>query len=78
MLQVVAAVMAAAGVVLAVLAVGVWRRRRDPAGLTLAGLLLAVAWWGVAYALELQASDLLVRQRWGDAKYAGVNGLAFA
>lgn len=78
MLQVVAAVMAAAGVLLAALAAGVWRRRHDPAGLSLAGLLLAVAWWGVAYAVELQADDLLDRQRWGDAKYAGVNGLAYA
>lgn len=72
MLFVAAAVMAAAGVVLAALALSVWHRRRNPAGLSLAVLLVAVAWWGLAYALELASVDMTVRERWGDLKYAGV------
>lgn len=72
MLFLAAAVMAAAGVVLAALAVSVWHRRRNPAGLSLAVLLLAVAWWGLTYALELASVDMTVREIWGDLKYAGV------
>lgn len=75
MLWATAAVMIAAGVLLAVLAAGVWRRRRNPAGLSLACVLLAVAWWGLAYALELSSADMAVREAWGDAKYAGIGGL---
>lgn len=78
MLWIAATVMVAAGVVLALLAAGVWRRRRNPAGLSLACMLLAVAWWGLTYALELSSTDLSVRQAWGDAKYAGTGALGVA
>jgi len=71
-LFVAAAVTVTAGVVLAALAVSVWHRRRNPAGLSLAVLLIAVAWWGLAYALELASVDMTVREIWGDLKYAGV------
>ena len=66
---------AVAGAVLAGLAVAVWHRRRNPAGLSLAALLVAVAWWSLAYALELVSGDVAVREAWGDAKYAGVAAL---
>ena len=42
---------------------GAWR---------LAVLLLAVAWWGLAYAVELSVSDVATKSRWGDLKYFGV------
>jgi PAS domain S-box-containing protein len=71
-----AGLMAAAGVALAGLAVAVWRRRAAAAGLSLAVLLLAVAWWGVTYAVELSTTDLGVRSAWGDLKYAGIVAVA--
>ncbi|MGV1009295.1 MAG: histidine kinase N-terminal 7TM domain-containing protein [Dermatophilaceae bacterium] len=63
-------VMAAA--VLSGLAIYVWRRRQAAAGLALAMLLLSAAWWATAYALELSATDLVARGRWGDLKYVGI------
>ncbi|MGH3425402.1 MAG: histidine kinase N-terminal 7TM domain-containing protein, partial [Nocardioidaceae bacterium] len=64
--------MVAAAVVLAGLAGYVWRRRGSDSALSLAVLLLAVAWWAGAYAIELQTGDLAVRGRWGDLKYLGI------
>ncbi|MBA2768490.1 MAG: SpoIIE family protein phosphatase, partial [Sporichthyaceae bacterium] len=75
MLWVAAAVTVAAGVVFAVLAADVWWQRRNPAGLSLAVMLVAGAWWGFAYALELAGSDLALREAWGDAKYVGIGAL---
>lgn len=72
MLVLLAGLMAAAGVVLAGLAVSVRRRRAAAAGPSLAVLLLAVAWWGVTYAVELSTADLAARTLWGDLKYAGI------
>jgi PAS domain S-box-containing protein len=63
---------AAAGVVLAVMAGYVSRRQSSPAGLSLAVLLLAVAWWGLTYAVEISTDDLSTRLRWGDWKYVGI------
>ena len=71
-LAVLAGLMVTAGVVLAGLALYVARRRRSPAGHSLAVLLLAVAWWGLAYAVELSAQDLDAKGLWGDLKYVGV------
>jgi PAS domain S-box-containing protein len=71
-----AALMAAAGVTLAGLAGYVARRRGSPAGISLAVLLLAVAWWGLAYAVELSASEIPTKSRWGDLKYVGVCAVA--
>jgi serine phosphatase RsbU (regulator of sigma subunit) len=69
--------MAGAGVVLAGLAAYVLWRRGTKAGVWLAVLLVAVAWWAFAYAVELSTSaDKLTRMRWGDLKYVGVCALA--
>jgi PAS domain S-box-containing protein len=48
------------------------RRRGTPAGVSLAVLLVAVAWWGLAYAFELTNSHPAIMTFWGEAKYAGV------
>ncbi len=72
MLGVLTGAMVAAGVVLALLAVYVWRRRGAAAGLSLAVLLSAVAWWAATYAVELGTDDLGARMRWGDLKYVGI------
>ena len=75
MLPVFAGLMTLAGLLLAGLAVYVGRRRDTGAGLTLAVLLVSVAWWGLAYAVELSVQDLTVRLRWGDLKYVGICAL---
>jgi PAS domain S-box-containing protein len=66
---------AAAGVVLAVMAGYVSRRQSSRAGLSLAVLLVAVAWWGLTYAVEISTDDLSARLRWGDWKYVGISVL---
>ena len=71
-----AGLMTAAGIFLAVLAAYVGRRRGSRAGVALAVLLAAVAWWGLAYAFELSASEIATKSRWGDLKYLGVTVLA--
>jgi PAS domain S-box-containing protein len=69
--------MAGAGVVLAGLAGYVAWRRGTKAGVWLAVLLVAVAWWAFAYAVELSTSaDRSTRMHWGDLKYVGVCALA--
>lgn len=73
---VLAALMVLAGVLLAVLAASAARHGGAAAGRGLAVLLLAVAWWGFAYAVELSVSDVPDRELWGDLKYAGVATLA--
>src|ERR671921_1223329 len=77
MLAIVAGHFALAGVVLACFAlyVGRWRGT-SRAGLSLAVLLVAVAWWGLAYALEIHADDLPTKSRWGDLKYLGIVAVA--
>ena len=72
MLTLFALLMAAAGLILAVLAGYVAWRRRTPTGWSLAVLLLAVAWWGLAYAAELSPGEVATKSRWGDLKYVGV------
>src|SRR3712207_2189333 len=77
MLAVFAGLFALAGVVLAGLAVYVGRwRGASGAGLSLAVLLVAVGWWGLAYALEISADDLPTKSRWGDLKYVGIGAVA--
>ena len=73
MLAVLTGAMVTAGVVLALLAIYVWRRRGSASGLSLAVLLAAVAWWAGAYAIELGTADLNARIVWGDIKYIGVS-----
>jgi serine phosphatase RsbU (regulator of sigma subunit)/PAS domain-containing protein len=67
-----ALIMAAAGVAHAGLATYVAWRRNVRMGWSLAVLLLAVAWWGVAYGIELGVDDIGLKSRWGDLKYLGV------
>lgn len=70
--------MVAAGVALAALAGYVWWRRGSSAGLSLAVLLLAAAWWASTYAMELSTRDMDVRSAWGDLKYVGIGVLPAA
>jgi PAS domain S-box-containing protein len=62
----------AAGACLAVYAFYVWRHRRASAGTSLVVVLAAAGWWGLAYALELAATNLSTKLLWGDAKWLGV------
>src|SRR6476620_1479323 len=68
--------MAGAGLVLAALAGYVAWRRGTGMGWSLAVLLVAVAWWGMAYAVELSVDDVAVKSLWGDLKYIGIVTLA--
>jgi hypothetical protein len=70
-----AALMTLAGLVLAGFAVYVAWRRGAAAGVSLAVLLVAVSWWGLAYAVELSVTDLGTKTRWGDLKYVGISAL---
>ncbi|MDR7255155.1 serine phosphatase RsbU (regulator of sigma subunit) [Nocardioides sp. BE266] len=76
MLTLLASLMAGAGLVLAALAAYVAWRRGTRMGWSLAVMLVAVAWWGTAYAVELSVSEIPVKSMWGDLKYAGVVTLA--
>src|SRR6266508_2893719 len=62
----------AGGVSLALYAFYVWRRRRASAGASLAVVLAAAGWWGLAYAIELAATELPTKLLWGDAKWLGI------
>jgi PAS domain S-box-containing protein len=50
----------------------VWRHRRASAGASLAVMLAAAGWWGLAYAMELGSTTLAARLFWGDAKWLGI------
>lgn len=76
MLTLFAVLMAVAGLVLAALAAYVAWRRQNRMGWSLAVLLVAVAWWGLAYSVELSVDDVATKSRWGDLKYVGVLTLA--
>lgn len=76
MLTTFAAVMATAGLALAGLAIYVAWRRESRMGWSLALLLVSVAWWGLAYAVELSVDDLANKSHWGALKYVGICGLA--
>jgi PAS domain S-box-containing protein len=71
-----AVLMTTTGTLLAILAGYVGWRRGSRAGVALAVLLAAVAWWGLAYALELSTDEVATKSRWGDLKYLGVTLLA--
>ena len=62
----------AGGACLAVYAFYVWRHRRASAGASLVVVLAAAGWWSLAYGLELAATDLSTKLRWGDAKWLGI------
>ena len=55
----------------AAVALLVYRRPGRPAKV-LGGLLLAVAWWGLAYSLELAVGGLSGKAFWASAKYVGI------
>ncbi len=76
MLTLFATLMVIAGLALAGLAVYVAWRRDTRMGLSLAVVLVSVAWWGLAYAVELSVDDIPVKSRWGDLKYVGITALA--
>lgn len=76
MLTLLATLMAGAGLVLAALAAYVAWRRGTRMGWSLAVMLVAVAWWGTAYAVELSVAAIADKSLWGDIKYAGVVTLA--
>jgi PAS domain S-box-containing protein len=71
-----ATLMVMAGLVLAGLAAYVAWRREARMGWSLAVVLVSVAWWGLAYAVELSVDDIGVKSRWGDLKYVGITALA--
>jgi PAS domain S-box-containing protein len=71
-----AGLMTAAGLVLAALAGYVAWRRGTRAGLSLAILLVAGAWWGLSYAVELSVPDVASKSLWGDLKYVGICAVA--
>jgi PAS domain S-box-containing protein len=62
----------AGGACLALYAFYAWRRRRASAGASLAVVLAAAGWWGLAYALELASTQLPAKLLWGDAKWLGI------
>lgn len=76
MLALFATLMVMAGLVLAGLAAYVAWRRDSHLGWSLAVILVSVAWWGLAYAVELSVDDIAVKSRWGDLKYVGITALA--
>ena len=76
MLTLFATLMAGAGLVLAALAAYVAWRRGTRMGWSLAVMLVAVAWWGTAYAVELSVDEIADKGTWGDLKYVGVVTLA--
>jgi signal transduction histidine kinase len=66
------AVALAGGLCLAGYTLYVWRHRRASAGHSLAVMLAAAGWWGLAYALELGSTRMSARLFWGDAKWLGI------
>jgi PAS domain S-box-containing protein len=66
------AVALAGGLCLAGYTLYVWRHRRASAGHSLAVMLAAAGWWGLAYALELGSTGLGARRFWGDTKWLGI------
>ncbi|HEV3014897.1 MAG TPA: histidine kinase N-terminal 7TM domain-containing protein [Actinomycetota bacterium] len=64
--------MLATTAVFVAMAVYVWRRRGGSAGAALALVLVALLLWAGTYAVELGATDLAAKERWGDVKYVGL------
>jgi PAS domain S-box-containing protein len=71
-LTLLATLMVVGGLILAGLAAHVAWRRESRIGWSLATLLVSVAWWGLAYAVELSVEDIATKSRWGDLKYVGI------
>ncbi|WP_110182770.1 histidine kinase N-terminal 7TM domain-containing protein [Nocardioides solisilvae] len=73
---VLATLMAGAGLTMAALAAWVAWRRESRLGWSLAAVLVSVAVWGLAYAVELTVDDVADKTVWGIVKYVGVQALA--
>jgi len=65
----------ALGTAYAAASVYVWRRRHAVGARALAGILAAVAWWTIAYALELGLRDWQAQELFGKVKYVGIVAL---
>ncbi|WP_158647848.1 histidine kinase N-terminal 7TM domain-containing protein [Nocardioides houyundeii] len=76
MLTLLATLTALATMVLAGMAAYVAWRRESRMGWALAVLLVSVAWWSLAYTVELSVDEIAVKSRWGDLKYLGITTLA--
>lgn len=76
MLNLLVSLMAVGGLTMAALGAHVAWRRESRIGWSLAALLASVAWWGLAYAVELSVTDIASKSLWGDLKYVGVMTLA--
>lgn len=62
--------------VLLVLAALIWQRRATPGAVPLTLLMLAVAFWSFAYALQLAGADLKTQFFWARVKYLGVTSVS--
>ena len=62
---------AASAVVSAVVALAIWRRRPAPGSIPFSLLMLAVAEWSLAYALELVSADLPAALFWDNMTWLG-------
>lgn len=71
MLRELTAMAVVTAVALAAMGIYVARRAGSRAGASLAVMLLSVAWWATAYAMELSTMGS-ARGLWGDLKYAGI------
>jgi len=61
-----------AAIISAALALYVWRRRPAPGAVPFTLLMLAVAEWTLAYALELGSADLPSKHLWAKVQYLGI------
>ena len=66
------------GVVSIGLAAAAWYRRPSPGAESLAVMMVAGAFWGLAYACELSSGDPGARVFWGELKYLGVVVVPYA
>ncbi len=66
----------ASALVLLVLAALVWQRRATPGAAPLTLLMLAIAFWSFAYALQLAGADLKTQFFWARVKYLGVTSVS--
>lgn len=57
-----------------ILAILGWRRRSTPGALPFTLMMLAVAWWSLAYTMQLSSTDLSAKIFWANLSYLG--GLA--
>jgi PAS domain S-box-containing protein len=56
----------------ALLALAIWQRRSAPGAVPLAVLILAVAWWALAYMFSLASTSLEVKLFWANLTFLGI------